>query len=376
LELVELAKTLVAFRTEVPPGNEEGCARYIHDYLVDLHVEGAELRLDKFEAGRANLVARFGPSEPGLLLGGHIDVVPAGDESAWSRPPFEAYVRAGKLYGRGAADMKTGIAAMLKAVEGTSKGKMRRGLMFVATSGEEVGFEGLKAIYARRLIAEGAARLGVMGEPTSLRPVRAHKGLADFRITVKGRSGHASRPELGVNAIEKCASVIDALSDWRRVLSKTRDADLGSTIATPTVVRGGTKSNVIPDSCELIVDSRWVPKHGTAFVEKGLNSMIASLKKKDPALDAQVELMYDSPSLKLPESHPAVKLAESISGLKSEVAPYGTEAALYTMHGIPSIVLGPGNLKQAHIIDEFVRVSEAKWAQSIYEKMIRSVCAP
>jgi len=374
LELVELAASLIGFRTEIPPGNEEGCARYIHDFLADLRVEGAELRLDRFEAGRANIVARFGPKEPGLLLGGHIDVVPAGDESAWSSPPFEGVVKGGRLYGRGAADMKTGLAAILKAIEATSKRKMRRGLLFVATAGEEVGFDGLKAIYARKLIQEGAARLGVMGEPTRLRPIRAHKGLADFRITVRGRSGHASKPELGVNAIEKCASIVEALSAWSRSLGRAPDRELGSTIATPTVVRGGTKSNVIPDSCELIVDSRWVPKHGTAFVEKGLNSMVASLRRKDPTLDARVELLYDSPSLKLPRAHPAVRLAESLSGFKSEVAPYGTEAALYAEHGIPSIVLGPGSLKQAHVIDEFVELGEAKKALSIYARIIESVC--
>jgi succinyl-diaminopimelate desuccinylase len=374
LELIELARALVRFRTEIPPGNEEGCARYVHDFLSDLHIEGAELRLDRFEAGRANLVARLGPSEPGLLLGGHLDVVPAGDESAWSDPPFDGVVKGGRLYGRGAADMKTGLAAILKAIEATSKRKTRRGLLFVATAGEEVGFDGLKALYARNLIPEGGAKLGIMGEPTSLRPIRAHKGLADFRITIRGRSGHASTPELGVNAIEKCARVIDAISAWSLSLRKTPDRDLGSTIATPTVIKGGTKSNVIPDSCELIVDTRWIPAHGTAFVEKGLNSTIALLKRKDPTLDARVELMYDSPALKLPRSHPAVRLAESVSGFDSEVEPYGTEAALYTQHGIPSLVLGPGNLKQAHVVDEFVELSEARKALSIYTRMIESVC--
>ena len=375
MELVELAKSLVGFRTEIPPGNEEGCARYIHDLLSDLHLQGAELRLDRFEAGRANLVARFGPREPGLLLGGHLDVVPAGDESAWSRPPFEGVLEGGRLYGRGAADMKTGLAAILKAIEATSRGRLRRGLLFVATSGEEVGFEGLKALYARELIPERAARLGVMGEPTGLRPIRGHKGLADFRISVRGRSGHASKPELGVNAIDKCATIVQAISAWSRSLSESPDRDLGGTIATPTVIRGGTKSNVIPGSCELIVDSRWIPKHGTAFVKKGLDAIVASLKRKDAALDAKVELMYDSPSLKLPRSHPAVRLAESMSGFPSEVAPYGTEAALYAQHGIPSVVLGPGNLKQAHIVDEFVELDEARKALSIYTRMIDSVCS-
>jgi acetylornithine deacetylase ArgE len=376
LELVELARSLVRFRTEIPPGNEEGCASYIHDFLADLHIEGAELRLNKFEARRANIVAKFGPDKPGLLLGGHIDVVPAGDESEWSDPPFEGVLKGGRLYGRGAADMKAGLAAILKAVEATARmGRMRRGLLFVATAGEEVGFEGLKSLFARRLIPEGSARLGVMGEPTNLRPVRAHKGLADFRISITGRSGHASRPDLGVNAVEKCARIIEALSAWGRTLGNTKDTDLGSTIVTPTMVRGGTKSNVIPGSCELIVDTRWIPKHGTAFVEKGLKSMIASLRRRDPSLDARVELLYDSPSLKLPPTHPAVKLAESLSGKKSDVAPYGTEASLYTMHGIPSVVLGPGNLKQAHIVDEFVEVAEAKKALSIYTKMIELVCA-
>ncbi len=376
MELVELAKALVSYRTEIPPGNEEECARFIHDHLADLHAEGAELRLDKFEHGRANLVARFGPKGSALLLGGHIDVVPAGDESAWSTHPFLGTVKGGRLYGRGTADMKAGLAAILKAVEEAAKGRLRHGLLFVATSGEEVGFEGLKAIYDRQILPERAARFGVLGEPTSLRPVRAHKGLADFRILVKGRSGHASKPELGVNAVEKCSAIIGGIADWRREMAKDEDEDLGASLATPTVISGGTKSNVIPGSCELIVDARWIPKHGTAYMQRGLNAVLASLKKTDPDLDAKVELMYDSPSLKLPRDHPFVRLAEDASGHGSEVAPYGTEAALHAQHGTPSIVLGPGSLKQAHVVDEYVEVSEARKAQAIYQKLVGSLCKP
>jgi len=374
LELVELAKSLVSFRTEIPPGNEEGCARFLHDHLADLHAKGAEVSLHRFELERANVVARFGPKEPGLLLGGHLDVVPAGDESAWSSPPFEGTVKRGRLYGRGSADMKAGLAAIIKAVEKAAKSDLKRGLLFVGTAGEEVGFEGLKALYASKRLPDGAAKVGVLGEPTGLRPVRAHKGLADFRITVKGRSGHASKPELGVNAIEKCSKIIEGIAHWNRAIANAPDEDLGPTIATSTVIKGGTKSNVIPGSCELIVDSRWIPAHGTAYVQRALDSLVATLKRDDPSLEADVELMYDSPALKLPRDHFAVKLAESVSGARSEVAPYGTEAALYSLHGTPSLVLGPGSLNQAHIVDEYVDLSEVKAAHAIYSKLIESVC--
>jgi succinyl-diaminopimelate desuccinylase len=378
LDLVELARSLISFRTEVPPGNEEGCARFIRDFLADLHVDDTELRLDTFEEGRANLVARLGPREPGLLLSGHLDVVPAGEESQWSHPPFEGVVEGGRLYGRGAADMKMGIAAMLKAIEATAKSgvRLRRGISFVATAGEEAGFDGLKGLIERRLVPKGGARFGVLGEPTSLRPVRAHKGTATFRVTVLGKGGHASSPRMGVNAIEKCADFIDALSAWRLKVESTNEEqeELGSTIATPTMITGGTKSNVIPESCELIVDARWLPRHGTAFVERGLKSIISSLKRRDTEFDARVELLYDTLSLSVRRDHPAVRLAESLSGFKSELAPYGTEAALYTSRGIPSIVLGPGNLKQAHVVDEYVELRQANKALSIYTKMIQSVC--
>jgi acetylornithine deacetylase ArgE len=375
LELVDLAKTLISFRTEVPPGDEESCASYIRDLLADMRIPETQLVLDKFENRRANLVAKIGPREPGLLLSGHMDVVPAGDEAAWSHPPFEGEVSGGRLYGRGAADMKMGLAAMLQAIEATAKhARLRRGVMFVATAGEEVGFEGLKSLLERKLVGKGSARFGVLGEPTRLRPVRAHRGGATFKVTIWGRSGHASRPELGVNAIEKCSLFIEALSTWNKSVSVVRDPDLGATIATPTLVAGGTKSNVIPGACELTVDARSIPGRGTEFIGRGLRSIVASLKKRDEEFDARIELLYDTPSLRLAPSDPAVILAEGLSGFKAETAPYGTEAALYAKNGIPAIVLGPGDLKQAHTVDEFVRLSEARRALWIYSRMIESIC--
>jgi acetylornithine deacetylase len=272
--------------------------------------------------------------------------------------------------------MKTGLAAIIKAVEAT-KGdatRMRRGLTLVATAGEEVGFDGLKSLLRRKMLRPASARFGVLGEPTGMRPVRAHKGLATFVVRFKGKSGHASNPRLGVNAIEKCSRFIEELSSSRAALGRLPDRELGKTIATPTVIQGGSKSNVIPEYCYLTIDTRWVPGQDTAYIEKHLNSIVSSLKTKDEEFDAKVELKYDTLALKIPSRHPLVKLAESLTGSKSEIAAYGTEAALYTDHGVPSIVLGPGDVEQAHAVDEFVDIGEAKRALSVYTKMIESVC--
>jgi acetylornithine deacetylase/succinyl-diaminopimelate desuccinylase-like protein len=139
-------------------------------------------------------------------------------------------------------------------------------------------------------------------------------------------------------------------------------------------VHGGTKSNVIPGSCDLTVDTRWIPRHSTVFVKDQLAALVDSLAAKDQKFSASVELMYDAPSLSIPATHPVVRLAESLSGAVSEVARYGTEAALYSTKGVPSIVLGPGSVEQAHTVDEYVEVRQLRRAESLYSKMISSVC--
>src|SRR5271169_938275 len=116
MELLELAASLIAFKTEAPPGNEGRCARFIRDLLLDLHIEGSSVELQTFARGRSNVVATLGGDSPGLLMAGHMDVVPVGDAAAWASPPYEAGVRNGRLYGRGSADMKSGLAAMLVAI--------------------------------------------------------------------------------------------------------------------------------------------------------------------------------------------------------------------------------------------------------------------
>jgi acetylornithine deacetylase ArgE len=362
---IELAKSLISFNTEAPPGNEGACARFMYDYLRDLHIDSAEVELQEFQPGRSNLIARFEGGQPGLMLGGHSDVVPAGDASAWKSPPFDAQVRAGRLYGRGAADMKSALAAMLTAVRSLKGKRPKRDLAFVATAGEEVGFEGVRAMERAGKLKEIRARCGVIGEPSGMKVIRAHKGSATIRVLFEGRSAHASDPSLGINSIEECMTFLEKLGSVRADLARKHDKDLGSSILTPTVIAGGTKSNVIPGSCELTMDCRLIPSQTGREAMEGVRRLLGRLTIKDKEFRAHAELLYETPSLSIPRSAEVVRICESLSGSTSTVAPYGTEASVYTQQGIPTVVLGPGSVKHIHTTDEYVTLGELKEDESV-----------
>jgi len=374
MDPLELARSLIGFRTESPPGNEGPCARFVADFLRDLHVDGAEVELHDFQEGRSNVVATFGGPEPGLLLAGHMDVVPAADADSWTSPPYDARVRNGRLYGRGSADMKSGIAAMLAAVASVKGKRPRRALSFVATAGEESGFDGLYALVRDGRMKRVRARCGVVGEPTEMKVVRGHRGGLTCRVVFEGRSAHAGDPSLGTNAIESCALFLKGLGPLRRRLARSKDPDLGITTVTPTVVAGGTKSNVIPGSCELTIDSRVVPALGTKSVLDALNSLIDELGSRHADFRARTETIYAGPALSVPPGAEVVKLAESLTGASSGVAAYCTEAPVYCELGTPTVVLGPGSVRQAHTLDEYAPVREVRSAQSVYGRMIEKVC--
>ncbi len=374
MDLLGLASSLISFNTEAPPGNEGPCARFVSDYLTDLHIDGADVGVHTFSTDRSNVVATFGGGAPGLLLGGHIDVVPVNDSSAWSSPPYEASIRGGRLYGRGSADMKSGLAAMLAAISSAKGRRLKRSLSLVATAGEEVGFDGLDALVREGSLNRIRARCGVVGEPTEMKVVRAHRGGLTCRVAFEGRSAHAGDPSLGVNSIENCGRFLTALSAARRRLSATRDPDLGRTIVTPTMISGGTKSNVIPGACELTLDSRLIPAVGSKAVLKELDAVILALSKKDRNFRAKVDVLYETPALSVPRVAEVVRLTESLTGSASGVAPYGTEAPVYCGLGTPTVVLGPGSVRQAHTVDEYAEVRQIKSAERVYRQMIETVC--
>lgn len=374
MDETQLTQSLIGFDTVSPPGNEEKCARYIRDFLKDLHVEGSSVEVYRFASGRANVVATFPGDSPGLMLAGHTDVVPPGDASAWSSPPFEGRVRDGKVYGRGAADMKGGVAAMLVAIASARRKKLKRSLSFVGTGGEEIGYDGLRVMIGAGKLEGLKARCGVVGEPTEMSPVRGHRGSLVTKVEFHGKPAHSSDPSLGVNSIEKAVMFVEALQALRKELAKAEDPDLGHAILTPTIIQGGTKSNVIPASCVLTMDGRTVPGIESRTILDGLTAVMESIRRKDRSFTADIEVLYETAPLSIGAKDEVVKLAEAITGSPSTIAAYATEAADYTKLGIPSIVLGPGSIKQAHIYDEFVAVSQLKAAVSAYGRFISTVC--
>jgi len=376
MEVEELAAELIRFNTEVPPGNEEACASFLRDYFLDLRIEPSEVLLHRFAENRANLIVRVGPEgQAGLLLSGHIDVVPAGDLSHWDSPPFEPKIRDGKLYGRGASDMKSAIAAFVKAIENHKSAKLKRGIIFVATAGEEIGFDGLSALISDGKIRTRDAMYGIIGEPTDLKVVRAHLGGTVFRVTFHGKSAHSSRPQLGINAVENAARFIVEVAALRERLREIVYPDLGNSVISVTMINGGTKENVIPEKCQIIVDCRRIPIHSDEYIRAELDKIIDKIRNIVPTFDTTIDVKYNWSPLNTPKDHPLVVLAERIVGHKSEVAPYGTEGPLYQQLDIPTIILGPGKIENnVHAPNEYIEIKQLRDSVEIYSELIREVC--
>ena len=374
MNVIGLAKSLIDQDTAIPPGNEKKAALVLQDYIEDLHLDDCSVELDEFEPGRANLVVKVGPDAPGLILSGHIDVVPAGDLKKWNSPPFQAEVRHGRLYGRGSVDMKGAVAAMVGALDSEKGSRLKRKLVFTATAGEEIACDGLENLVRSKKLMKKDALYSVIGEPTLLNPVRGHRGASTIEVKFMGRNAHASKPELGANAVEACADFIVGVESWRKRFKKEKDAELGITIVSNTTVSGGTKSNIIPDMCEVAVDSRWIPRHNHAIIWKGLKEIAEEATDGVKGVTFKMNTVLTMGALLMPKKHPLVRLAEDVSGRESTIATYGTEGPIYVNTGIPSVILGPGNINVAHTPNEYVDVREVEKAVSIYSELIRRVC--
>lgn len=345
-------------------------------WLTDLGFQ-VEVNALTEQPQKFNLLARYEPAEVtggGLLLAGHTDTVPW-DEGRWTRDPYTLTEADNRLYGLGSADMKGFFAFVLEALRNIDLTKLREPLYILATADEETTMAGARELHR---FAQLAPRFAVIGEPTSMTPVIAHKGHTTEAIRVVGKSGHSSNPAAGVNAIEVMHEVIGELMLLKRQFSERFHDDLFA-VPYPTLnlgnIHGGDAANRICACCEMHIDMRPLPGMNLTEMYGVLEQHLAKVQAKYPNAVSLHHLHEPIPGYRCASDAAIVKLAAQLTGRAPEPANYCTEAPFVQDLGCQTIVMGPGNIAQAHQPDEYLELSQIKPALAQLEQLIRQVCS-
>jgi acetylornithine deacetylase len=358
-------------RIPSPTGHEQAVAQAIAGWCEEA---GLEVDIDEVEPGRPNVIAHWRVGRgPRLLLTGHLDTVPVGE--GWSRDPFGGEVADGRLYGRGACDMKGGLAAMLGAIVDLRArgGEPAADIVLAAVVGEEEDSAGTRALIARGVEADWA----VLAEPTAMALVVANRGLMNYRLVVKGSSVHASSPELGHNAVTAAARLVLELEALGDDLATRHHHLFGPPNLTVGTIHGGTRPYVVPDRCEVEVDRRVNPGETREHVVEELQAAIARTRAHIGWLEVDVEAGPDYLAFEIPEDHELVRLMAA--AMAAAELPRRTSAwraasdAGFLVHtaGIPCVLFGPGDIEQgAHRPDEWIDLKDLEGAQRVFECLL------
>lgn len=319
-----------------------------------------------------NLLARSGEGAGGLLLAGHTDTVPF-DDGRWTRDPFVLTEHDNKLYGLGTADMKGFFAFILDALRDVDVTTLKKPLYVLATADEETTMAGAKYFSESARLRPDCA---IIGEPTSLKPVRAHKGHLSHAIRIEGQSGHSSDPARGVNAIELMHASITELMKLRHTLQERYHHD-GFAIPYPTMnfghIHGGDAANRICACCELHMDIRPLPGLSLNDLDGLLNEALAPVSARWPGRLTVSELHPPIPGYECPVDHELVTVVEKLLGVPTEVVNYCTEAP-FIQQICPTLVLGPGSIEQAHQPDEFIDTAFIKPTHALITQVVQHFC--
>ncbi|ARZ02722.1 acetylornithine deacetylase [Yersinia ruckeri] len=319
-----------------------------------------------------NLLASIGEGSGGLLLAGHTDTVPY-DEGRWTRDPFTLNEHDNKLYGLGTADMKGFFAFILDAVRDIDASKLTKPLYILATADEETTMAG-----ARYFAASSPLRpdFAIIGEPTSLKPVRAHKGHISNAIRIVGQSGHSSNPALGVNAIDLMHESITHLIALRNTL-QTRYNNPAFNIPYPTMnfghINGGDAANRICACCELHMDIRPLPGLTLNDLSELMHEALEPVNQRWPGRLTINELHPPIPGYECPTNHHLVAVIEKLLGSRTEVVNYCTEAP-FIQQMCPTLVLGPGSIDQAHQPDEYLDTAFIEPTRTLIAQLVDHFC--
>ncbi len=375
-ETWDMIQRLIAFDTTSRESNL-GLIEWVRDWL---HGYGVESRLTYDATGRkANLFATVGGgSRPGIVLSGHTDVVPV-DGQAWDSDPFTATLDGDRIYARGSADMKSFIAVALAHTPHFAAAKLQAPIHFALSYDEEVGCIGVRGLL-EDLVRHDIRPAGcVVGEPTSMQPVIAHKGMRTFKCTVHGKEAHSSLTTQGVNAIEYAAKLILFV---RQLAERMRDLeardysfDVPFTTLQTGLIKGGTAPNIVPRECQFHFEFRYLPGADPDALEDEIRRYAQTvlepeMRKVDPDVGIRIDTKSQIPGLSTGEEERIAGLAQQLARAERlrRVA-YATEAGLFQQAGIPSIICGPGSIEQAHKPNEYITLEQVALCESFMARL-------
>ena len=387
-ESMAMIERLISFDTTSRDSNL-GLIEHVRDWLKPFGIDST-LVYDA-DKKKANLFAtvwgKNGPqtgksARPGIVLSGHTDVVPV-DGQAWDTNPFQATIQDGRLFARGACDMKGYLGVALAMTPRFAAAGLKAPIHFALSYDEEVGCIGVRGLI-ELLTQQGFKAAGVIvGEPTSMQVITAHKGKRSYRCTVHGKEAHSALTPQGVNAIEYAAQVITYIRHMADRMGQLETRDNGfdvpfTTLQTGTI-KGGTAGNIVPAQCVFDWEFRYLPGADPDAIENEVRSYAASLlpamKKVSAQSGIDISLSSDAPGSLTPDSHALTQLAIALArnGRTAKVA-YATEAGLFEKAGLPSIICGPGSIEQAHKPNEYCDLSQLAQCEAFMDRLLDNLC--
>jgi succinyl-diaminopimelate desuccinylase len=352
--LIQILKSLVQIPTENPPGITNEIIDYLisdvfqesegfHNEIINYKKKGIELK---------NLITKIGTGKEKIIFSGHLDVVPVGEDSQWKYPPFSAEEIDGKLYGRGACDMKGGLTMLIGTIINLKKYPElleNYTIFFLGSADEEAGMTGAYNC-ARKGIMKDSVLL-IIGEPTNMNIGIAEKGLLWADIHVYGKAGHASTPELGINSIEGTLNIIPQLYNC---LDNVENRVLGSSTLNIGKISGGIANNIVPDKTILSIDYRYIPEQDYTRLNESLLAIDASPCK------VEVKVTHTLPALQTKTEIPFIQNLKKISGKEIIGLPYATDAGVLVQkkNPTPFVIYGPGDPGVIHKPNEYIMIED------------------
>jgi acetylornithine deacetylase len=330
--------------------------------------------------GKANLYATVGPDGPGgVMLSGHTDVVPV-EGQAWTVPPFAMTEQGGRVYGRGAADMKGFVACAIAAMVAASKRPLKTPLHLALSYDEEIGCMGVRSLIDLLEAAPHRPRFCIVGEPTSMQVATGHKGKIALRATFTGREGHSALAPLALNALHLAADFVGMVRDLQAEVAATglKDGDYDIPYTTLHVgkMSGGVQVNIVPNHAVADFEIRSLAGEDTdamiAKLEARAEALVAPLRADFPEAAIRIERQWDYPGLGTPPDAAVVNFVKSLTGANGTIkVAFGTEGGLFDARlGIPTVICGPGSMSQGHKPDEYVAVEQLERCQAMLAALI------